>query len=100
MGVEDNHERAKRLTRRTFIQAAAGTGAVAGLSGTALAGCDCEDPPGKGEEHATPAGHRKDSSGAEDDPGGEAHHFDDEMTDNDGKRHGHCKFDPQSDPDN
>lgn len=88
-----------KRTRRSFLGATAVAGVVIGSSGTALAGCQCEDVPGEGEEHAEPSGHRKDDSGSEDDSGGGAHHYDDGMSDNPGKRHGHCKFDPQSDPD-
>jgi hypothetical protein len=87
-------------TRRTSVRTAAAAGLVAGGSGTTLAGCQCEDPPGEGEEHASPPGHPKDSRGSEDDPGGEAHDFDDgKHTHKPGKRHGHCRFDPQSDSD-
>lgn len=96
-----------RSTRRRFLAATATTTALAGFTGTSLAGCGnghddggdkCpEDPPGQGEEHADPPGHNKDATGGENDPGGEAHDYDDGETDRPGKRLGHCKFDPDGD---
>lgn len=86
-------------TRRSFIRGAAAACGIAGMSGTALAGCkehdggmnehDCPDDP-PGNEYGQAEGHDKD----EGDPGGEAHDRDnDPGQDKPGRRIGHCKYD-------